>query len=673
MGREEFLQRRDFIKEAVLGVGAVWHPLFFLRRDPLEELLFQHDSAHPTQAHFADLAQYEEAQHPLLAGRFDEALKTLIPALKERPGVVPYTIAAIYLRMERHAEGIPYALQACRDTPDDIRYRWMLRVLTLHAGQPESTIPKEFRLKIPPVSPSSFHFRDVTDSSGPGRLALGRGAAWGDFDNDGREDILVGAERAPFCLFRNRGDGTFEDVAGKMGLTDPEGLGCYASQFIDYDNDGFQDIFLTSNGWGGGGRLFLFHNEGGKRFIDVTENAGLAAPVNAFGSSWADYDNDGRVDLAVATGIIDPEGGDRIRLYHNDGNEKFREMGEQAGLTQRARWISLCWGDYDGDGRQDLLAASFDAGPFLFRNLGDGRFADVSVQAGIRTQAAAYTPVFFDYDNDGNLDLFVCTYPGGDLTVNDMIKAKISGATVPRAQHQLLFHNNGDGTFRNVTEEAGITGWYGGMSTQVGDFDNDGFDEITIGTGNPELDWAEPKPLFHYDGKGRFTDVGESSGLVHFGMLHGTALADFDNSGNLSLFGSFGGFYWGSRETSRLYRNLGSGNLSLEIRLIGTRSNRDAIGTKVSALAGKHRIIKWVNGGNGFGCNNSRIAHLGLSREKQVNELQIEWPSGLRQSFQNIPAGQRIEIVEGRSSLRSLVKFQSQARSASSRSFFVGL
>jgi hypothetical protein len=126
----------------------------------------------------------------------------------------------------------------------------------------------------------------------------------------------------------------------------------------------------------------------------------------------------------------------------------------------------------------------------------------------------------------------------------------------------------------------------------------------------------------------------------------------------LSLFGSFGGFYWGSRETSRLYRNLGSGNNSLEIRLIGTRSNRNAIGARVSALAGKRRIFKWVNGGNGFGCNNSRVVHLGLVREKQVNELQIEWPSGLRQSFQNIPAGQRIEIVEGKRTLRSLVKFR---------------
>src|SRR5690348_14753741 len=114
----EFLNRRDFIKEALLGVGAIWHPPFFLHRDPLEELLgFQHDAVLPAQARFPDLAQYEEAQHPLLAGRFDEALKILIPAVKERPGVVPYVIATIYLRMERYADGIPYALQACRDTP----------------------------------------------------------------------------------------------------------------------------------------------------------------------------------------------------------------------------------------------------------------------------------------------------------------------------------------------------------------------------------------------------------------------------------------------------------------------------------------------------------------------------------------------------------------------------
>lgn len=652
------MKRRDFIFEALVGAAALGKlsPFFDLTMAaggccPQEHVL-------PTQPQFPDLAQYEEARHPLLAGRFEEGLKVLTPAAKERPGIVPYTIAAIYLRLERYEEGIPYALQACRDTPTEIRYRWMLRTLTLHAGQAESKIPKEFRLKIPAGDRATFQLCDVTKVSGAGRLALGRGASWGDFDNDGREDILVGAERAPFCLFRNRSDGTFEDVAERMGLHDPVGVGCYASQFIDYDNDGFQDVFMTSNGWGGGGRLFLFRNEGGERFTDVTSSAGLGAPINAFGASWADYDNDGRVDLAVATGIIDPEGGDRIRLFHNEGNGKFREVGQLAGLTQRARWISLCWGDYDGDGRQDLLAASFDAGPFLFRNLGDGRFEDVSVRAGIRTETHAYSPEFFDYDNDGNLDLFVSTYPTGDLKVQDMIEAKLSASPPSRPQRQLLFRNNGNGTFRNISEEAGITGWYGGMSSQVGDLDNDGFDEIIIGTGNPALDWCEPKPLFHNNGEGQFSDIAQSAGLIHFGMLHGTALADYDNSGNLSLFGSFGGFYWGTRESAKLYQNLGSGNSCLEVRLIGTRSNRDAIGAKISAFAGKRRIHKWVNGGNGFGVANSKIVHLGLGREQKVDSLEVFWPSGVRQLFRNVLTGQRIEIVEGEESFRSLVRFR---------------
>jgi ASPIC/UnbV protein/VCBS repeat protein len=649
------LRRREFIKESLLGAGLLsWSPEHI---PTLARILVQETTIPPRASieHFRDLAEYEEVQHPLLAGRFDEALTVLIPEIKTRPGVVPYAIATIYLRMERYEDGIPYALQACKDSPEDIRYRWILRALTLHSGQPEKTIQESFRLNVPPAAPATFQFIDVTTISGTGRLALGRGAAWGDFDNDGSDDILVGAERAPFRLLRNCKDGTFEDVAATMGLVDPEGLGCYAAQFVDYNNDGFQDIFLTSNGWGGGGKLFLFHNDRGKRFRDVTKAAGLAEPVNAFGSSWADYDNDGLVDLAVATGIVDPAAGDRIRLYHNEGDGKFHEVGQQAGLTQKARWISVCWGDYDGDGRQDLLATSYDAGPFLFRNLGHGRFEDVSLRAGIRNLQHAYTCEFLDFNNDGKLDIFVSTYPEGDYKT--MIESKISHSVGDRSQHQLLFRNNGDGTFRNVTEEAGITGWYGAMSSQTGDLDNDGFDEILLGTGNPALDWCEPKIILHNNGKSQFTDVAESSRLLHFGMLHGMALSDYDDTGNLSLFGSFGGFYWGSRETSRLYRNPGSGNMSLEIHLVGTRSNRDAIGAKITALAGQRTIYKWVNGGCGFGSGNSRCVHLGLGQEKKVKLLRIDWPSGLRQSFQLIEAGQRIEITEGQNHWRTLVHF----------------
>lgn len=654
------MKRREFIRSSL--AAAVFSRLGWAQeRRPLASLIAQQTPPATAPSHFADLAEADEAHDPLLAGHFEEALKALIPAARKQPGIGPYTIAVIYMRMERYAEGIPYALQACRDVPGDIRHLWMLRALTLLAGRSETTIPVQFRLQVPPVAPANFHLRDVTNIAGVGRTALGRGVAWGDFDNDGREDILVGAERAPFRLLRNLGNGTFQDVTETMGLHDPVGVGCYASQFIDYDNDGFQDIFLTSNGWGGGGRLFLFHNEGGRRFRDVTQPAGLAQPVNGFGSAWADYDNDGHVDLAVATGIVE-ENGDRIRLYHNEGNGKFREVGAQANLQQKARWICLCWGDYDGDGRQDLLAASFDQGPFLFRNLGNGRFEDVSLRTGVLAQVHAYTCEFFDYDNDGKLDIFVSTYPDGDFKA--MIEAKARGAAVGPERRQLLLRNAGNGTFENATKAAGITGWYSAMSSQVGDLDNDGFDEIILGTGNPELDWCEPKPLFHNDGRGQFKDVGDSSGLLHFGMLHGIALADYDDSGTLSLFGSFGGYYWGERETSRLYRNLGTGNSALELRLVGTRSNRDAIGAKVSALVGKRRIFKWVDGGNGFGCGNSRRVHLGVGCEPRVSRLEIQWPSGLRQSFENIPTGRRIEILEGKSDLRTLAVFPAPGQCA---------
>jgi hypothetical protein len=656
------LNRRDFL-EQLIGTTGAFRVLTGLPAGRAAEswlkLLTWQEGSHPAETQgpkFNDYAEAEEARYPLLAGRFEEALQKLVPHLKDRPGTIPYVVATIYLRMEQYAKGIPYAIQACRDTPGDIRYRWMLRALTMMAGQPEASIPAEFRLSMPSSGASAFHLQDVTDHAGAGALQLGRGAAWGDFDNDGREDILVGAERAPFRLLRNLGNGKFTDVAEQVGLVDPVGLGCYAAQFIDYDNDGYQDVFLSSNGWGGGGRLFLFHNEEGRRFTDVSKAAGLAGSLNAFGASWSDYDNDGRADLAVATGIVDPTDGDRLRLFHNEGNGKFREVGQEAGLARKAKWISVCWGDYDGDGRQDLLANSFDAGCFLFHNLGNGRFEDVSERGGVRSSRHAYTAEFFDYDNDGRLDLFVSTYPKGDL--KDMIANRVSGGTVAAEQRQLLFRNNGDGTFTDVTEKAGITGWYGAMSSQVGDLDNDGYAEIILGTGNPELDWTEPKPLFHNDGNGRFVDIATAAGLIHFGMLHGIAMADYDDSGNLGMFGSFGGFYWGTRETSRLYRNSGSENNALEVRLVGTRSNRDAIGARVCATVGPRRIFNWVNGGNGFGSLNSRTVHIGVGREAKVDLLTIDWPSGLQQSFRSVRAGQRVEIVEGQDRLRTLVRFR---------------
>lgn len=604
-----------------------------------------------------DLARAEEAKSPLLAGDFDGALRTLPRQIISHPGDArfPYSLATVYLRLIRYSQGIPYALEAAKDDPMDVRYRWMLRVLTILANKPLGTIPLQYRLVVQPSAPSPVHFVDVTKAAGVTNFALGRGVAWGDFNNDGRDDLLVCAERAPFKLFRNLGDGKFTDVARKVGLIDPVGLGCYAANFVDYDNDGFEDIFLTSNGWGGDNRLFLFHNDHGRRFVDVTQQAGLGGAINAFGSAWADYDGDGYADLVVATGIVRPGGG-RLRLYHNNGNGTFSEVGLQAGLTRRAHWMSACWGDYDGDGRPDLFAVTFDAGCRLYHNLGHGQFEDVTERAGIHCPIANYTCDFLDYNQDGRPDIFVSTYPKAN--VGSMIVHYLSGAPAPPDDRQLLFRNNGDGTFTRVSEDAGITSLHGAMASQVADIDNTGFPDIVLGTGNPALDWAEPKVLYHNLGNGRFVDIAQSAGLIDFGMLHGMAFSDYDNSGNLSLYGSFGGFYWGSREEARLFRIIGGSNYALEVKLIGTRSNRDGIGTRVVATVGGHKYYAWQNGGSGFGSMNSRIVHLGVGANRRIDLLEIDWPDGLRQRFPHILTGRRIEIIEGKPSFRVITVFR---------------
>jgi hypothetical protein len=632
-----------------LAAGAT----FFRSARVPSQLLPNHAFGNPQPP---DLARANESRSPLLAGDFAGALRALPAQIASHPGDArfSYSLATVYLRLMRYAQGIPYALEAVRDDPLDVRYRWMLRVLTILAGKPLDSIPLQYRLVVPPPASSPVHFVDVTQKAGAANFGLGRGTAWGDFDNDGRDDLLVCAERAPFRLFRNLGGGKFKEVAEQLGLHDPVGLGCYGAYFVDYDNDGFEDIFLTSNGWGGDNRLFLFHNDHGRRFEDLTAKAGLAGKIDAFGAAWADYDGDGYLDVAVATGIAHAEG-DRLRLYHNQRDGTFSEVGLKARLAKKARWMSTCWIDYDGDGRPDLFAVSFDSGCTLYHNLGDGQFQDVTQKAGLHCPISNYTCDILDYNNDGRPDIFVSTYPVAHLKL--MIAHQISGAPAPLDDRQLLFRNNGDGTFSRATEQAGIMGLHGAMASQVADVDNDGYPDIVLGTGNPALDWTEPKALYHNDGRGHFTDIAQSAGLIDFGMLHGTAFSDYDNSGNLSFYGSFGGFYWGSREEARLFQNSGCGNHALEVKLTGRKSNRDAIGAHLTATIGGQKYHAWVDGGSGFGSMNSRIIHLGLGSHREVDLLEVDWPGGLHQRFTHIPSDDRIEIVEGASKFRLLVRF----------------
>ena len=612
-----------------------------------------------TEPELIDRAAQEEAGSPLLAGRFDEVIPDLLKQAAANPDdpAIQFQLGTVYLRAQRPAEGIPHARRACELDSQNLRHRWMLRVLTLMAGREETTIPEAYRATMPPAAPSPVKFQDVTQGAGVSTLALGQGSAWGDFDGDGREDLLDCAHRAPFRLFRNLGKGKFEDVAARVGLVDPVGLGCWAATFADYDNDGYEDIFLTGNGWGGFNRLFmfLFHNEKGRRFVDVTRQAGLGGRVNAFGAAWADYDNDGYLDVVVATGLIVP-GGAPLLLYHNKGDGTFIETGSGTPLGERQNWLNVCWGDYDGDRLPDLGATSLTGGGKLFHNLGQGRFEEVAADSFIAYQLTGYTCDFLDYNNDGLLDHFISIYAptGFEVTLNHIV----GNTPAPPEELQLLYRNEGDGTFTDVTVEAGLLRRIHGMASQVGDVDHDGYTDILIGAGNPDLAWAEPQELYRNDGNGKFTPIARSAGINDWGKLHGMAFADYDDSGNLSLYASFGGYYWADRGYSRLFRNLGTGNYALEVRLVGTKSNRNGIGTRLVAHVGDRTIHQRQDGGSGFGSMNSRFVHIGVGKSRMVDLLEVHWPSGISQSFRQIPADQRIEVVEGNPTIRTFVRFE---------------
>ena len=426
----------------------------------------QESSVGATEPELIDRAAQEEAGSPLLAGRFDEVIPDLLKQAAANPddAAIQFQLGTVYLRAQRPAEGIPHARRACELDSQNLRHRWMLRVLTLMAGREETTIPEAHRVTMPPAAPSPVKFQDVTQEAGVSTLALGRGSAWGDFDEDGREDLLDCAHRAPFRLFRNLGKGKFEDVAARVGLVDPVGLGCWVATFADYDNDGYEDIFLTGNGWGGFNRLFLFHNEKGRRFVDVTRQAGLGGRVNAFGAAWADYDNDGYLDVVVATGLIVP-GGAPLLLYRNKGDGTFIETGSGTPLGERQNWLNVCWGDYDGDRLPDLGATSLTGGGKLFHNLGQGRFEEVAADSFIAYQLTGYTCDFLDYNNDGLLDQFISIYAptGFEVTLNYIV----GNTPAPPEELQLLYRNEGDGTFTDVTVEAGLLRRIHGMASRT--------------------------------------------------------------------------------------------------------------------------------------------------------------------------------------------------------------
>jgi enediyne biosynthesis protein E4 len=500
----------------------------------------------------------------------------------------------------------------------------------------------------------------------------GTGVAIFDYDNDGWPDIFIvngtkldglTAGKAPSNhLYHNNHDGTFTDVTEKAGLVRSGwGQGVCVG---DYDNDDWEDLYVTYYG-----KNVLYHNNGNGTFTDVSDKAGVAGSGKAWGTGCAfvEYDRDGHLDLMVANYVdfdlssapapganasciwkgapvmCGPRGlpGSKNILYHNRGDGTFEDVTTKAHIDQTDGHyaFSVTTLDFDDDGWPDIFVACDSAPSILYHNNRDGTFKDVAVTAGAafnedgRAQAGMGSTVA-DYNGDGKLDIFKTNFSDDTAT---------------------LYRNNGDGTFDDVTYAAGLglNTQYLGWGTMFFDFDNDGWPDLLLVNGHvyPEVDsqhlgsnFQEPRILYHNNGNGKFTDISLSSGpgITRAMSSRGLAIGDLWNEGRMSAVVSNM-----NAAPSLLVNQVRSANHWVALRVIGTKSNRDGIGARIRVKAGARTLIDEVRSGSSFDSNNDMRVHFGLGAATKIDWVEVRWPSGLLERFENIAVDGIRTIKEG--------------------------
>jgi hypothetical protein len=494
-------------------------------------------------------------------------------------------------------------------------------------------------------------------------MDLSGGAVLEDLDGDGLIDVFTSSWDTSVALkyHKNRGDGGFENLSSSAGL---EGL--YGGLNLlsgDYDSDGWVDVLVLRGAWlfGARGQIpkSLLQNRGGKRFLDVTIRAGLneqSYPSQAAG--YADYDLDGDLDLYLGA-EANGESAFPGQLYRNRGDGTFEDVARAARVENVRFAKGVTWGDYDADRWPDLYVTNLNGKNRLYRNRGDGTFEDVAEKLGVTKPTNSFPTWFWDFDNDGALDLFASCYelvdPQDSLRLGPVAGSYLG---VEPAELAALYRGDGKGGFSDVAEARNLKRLTLPMGANFGDLDNDGWLDFYLGTGYPAYDGLIPNVLYWNRGGEKFLDVSAAAGVGHLQKGHGVALADLDEDGDLDLFEQMGGAYPGDGFGDVLFENPGTEQRWLKLDLVGTRSNRSAIGTRVHAELveqGKTRHLwRWVGTGGSFGCNPLRV-HLGLGAAERVERLEIYWPaSDTTQTFRELAAGATLEIVEGRDSYRRL-------------------
>ncbi|RPH56350.1 CRTAC1 family protein, partial [bacterium] len=562
-------------------------------------------------------------------------------------------------------------LALLEEHPENVEYRWLLNLAAMTLGEYPDKVPA--RWVVPPASFESEYplprFTDLAPGLGLDRLGLAGGAIVDDLNGDGHLDVLTSSWGLldPIRYFQNNADGTFTDRTAAAGLTGVTG-GLHLAQ-ADYDNDGDLDVAVPRGAWvgvagQGNHPNSLLRNNGDGSFEDVTEEAGLLSLHPTQAVAWGDYDNDGWLDLFIgneSTGK--PE--HPSELYRNNGDGTFTDVAAEAGVAAPGFVKGATWGDYDNDGRLDLYLSRFGQKNVLYRNLGPAaaaegeaaggrrpwRFADVTTEAGVAEPLKSFATWFWDYDNDGWLDLFVAPFLGFVGRNQATVAAEYLGLPAQGEQPR-LYRNRGDGTFEDVTRAVRLARPMLVMGSNFGDLDNDGFLDLYLATGEPNLGTLVPNRMFRNDNGRTFQDVTTAGGFGHLQKGHAIAFADIDNDGDQDVYAVMGGAYSGDRYWNALFQNPGSGNHWITLRLEGVESNRSAAGARLRLVVetgdGAERTIHATVGATGSFGSSSLQQEIGLGKARALRSVEVTWPrTGKVQVFRNLAMDRVFKIREG--------------------------
>ncbi len=552
--------------------------------------------------------------------------------------------------------------------PSDLESRWLLNIAYMTTGGYPRQVPPQFLLTIENDDSTNLikPFRDVAAPAGLNAKYIAGGCIVDDFNNDNYPDIILSSWSLsePMRYYRSNGNGTFTDVSDSSGLGYLTG-GLHIEQ-TDYNNDGWKDVFVLRGGWKGRfgkNPNSLLKNNGNGTFTDVTKESGLLSFHPSQTATWADFNNDGWLDVFIGNETSPNEEAHPCQLFINNKNGTFTDVATKAGCAVIKFVKGVTSGDYNNDGLADIFISTMNGNKILLKNEsvknGAVKFTDVSMEAGLSKNLTRTFPTWFwDYDNDGWLDILVCGY---EFTQSLSYYAGAEAVHLPigNAGKAFLFRNKHDGTFEEVTDKAGLSKVAFTMGSNFGDIDNDGYLDFYLGTGNPQLKSAVPNKLFKNINGKSFLDVTTSARVGNLQKGHAVSIADLDNDGNEDIYIKMGGAYTADAYENSFYLNPGQNNANhwINLTLQGVVSNRAAIGAKIKVTFKENNteraVYRDVNSGGSFG-SNPLTQHIGIGQAITIEKIEITWPAtGKVQAFQNPPADTNISIKEGDNNLNT--------------------